>query len=171
MNAHLSFTPTILVDGPCNEWWSHFGPAPNNAYLIDVTGKVRAKNGWYNKLPDNMWCSIDSLLGTSSGQCNAVAGNGGFTYTLDHDSTVSGPAGSVLTIHGMLRNMSATASATVNIQKLLKNYPAGWSTSLCTDICLPPSTDQTQLSFPLLIRSRSHSTSILIISLPQVVGR
>ena len=32
--------PTILVDGPCNEFLSNFGPAPNNAYLIDTTGVI-----------------------------------------------------------------------------------------------------------------------------------
>jgi hypothetical protein len=148
MNAHLTINAPVLVDGPCNEWWSHFGPAPNNAYLIDTNGVVRAKNGWYNRLPDNMWCSIDTLLGTSSGQCSPVANNGNFSFSLLADSTISGPAGSVLTIHGMLRNLSAIATATVNIQKAQNNTPATWQTALCTDVCLGTNVNQTQVIIP-----------------------
>jgi hypothetical protein len=148
MRAHMSITPQILVDGPCNEWWSNFGPAPNNAYLIDTNGRVRAKNGWYDKLPDNMWCSIDTLLGTNSGKCSSLPANANFSFRLLEDSVSTGPAGSVLTVHGMLKNMSATNGATVNIQKIQKSIPAGWSSALCTDVCLNASIDATQVIIP-----------------------
>jgi hypothetical protein len=44
--------------------------------------------------------------------------------------------------------MSTAATATVNIQKLQKNHPGGWSTALCTDVCLPTTIDQTQVIIP-----------------------
>ena len=144
----MSITPQVLIDGPCNEWWSNFGPAPNNAYLIDTNGIVKAKQGWYNKLPDNMWCSIDSLLGTNSGNCSQVPANGNFSFRLLQDSITYGPAGAVLEIHCMLKNTSATSGATVNIQKMQKNLPSGWLTALCTDICLGTNVDATQVIIP-----------------------
>jgi hypothetical protein len=143
MKSYMTVTPQILIDGPCNEWWSHFGPAPNNAYLIDTNGIVRSKNAWFNKLPDNMWCSIDSLLGTSSGNCIAVPNNGNFAFNLEKDSTIIGPAGSHLSINGTIRNLSSTASVTVQIMKIQKNLPVRWETALCTDICLTSNVDTT----------------------------
>ncbi len=55
----------IMIDGPCNEWWLTFGPAPNIAYLITKDGVVFTKQGWFNKAPYNMSADIDSLLGYS----------------------------------------------------------------------------------------------------------
>ncbi|MCH8902648.1 MAG: T9SS type A sorting domain-containing protein [Bacteroidetes bacterium] len=67
MNAYMTVDPEILIDGICNIWWSNFGPAPNNAYLIDVDGTVYAKHGWFNKAPNDMVASIDALLAMTSG--------------------------------------------------------------------------------------------------------
>lgn len=156
MLAHMTVSPTVLVDGPCNEWWSHFGPAPNNTYLIDTNGTIRAKHGWYNRLPDNMWCSIDTLLGTSSGHCVSVPGNGNFSIRLLDDSTVTGTAGSVLTIHGMLTNLSSSATATVSMKKLNIAIPSGWATAFCTDVCLSSTVDSTAI-----IMAPSDSQSVI----------
>jgi hypothetical protein len=63
--------PKILLDDTGNEWWEHFGPASNNAYLLNSKGVVVAKNAWFNDpTTTNMWCNIDKLLGTHSGKCN-----------------------------------------------------------------------------------------------------
>lgn len=146
MDMNLAVHPTILVDGPCNEWWSNFGPAPDNGYLIDTNGIVFAKNPWFNHEPYNMWCSIDSLLGTNSGHCIAPVPGATFDFQLQQDSVVNGVAGDVLTVQGMLKNLSPTTSVTINIGKTANNTPAGWETALCTDICLPPNVNTTQLS-------------------------
>lgn len=145
MNAHLNVLPQVLIDGPCNEWWTHFGPAPNNAYLIDTNGIVVGKNGWYNYNTENMWCSIDSLLGTNSGYCNAIPQNGYFSLFMTQDTVVNGAVGDVLTVHGVLRNLSATNDCTIDIKRTIENIPSGWETSLCTDICLPPNVPNTQV--------------------------
>lgn len=44
--AALGSCCPVLLDGPGNEFWSTFGPSPNNAYLITPDGWVYAKFGW-----------------------------------------------------------------------------------------------------------------------------
>lgn len=148
MLMNMSISADVLLDGPCNNWWSAFGPAPNNAYLIDTNGVVIAKHGWFHKLPDNMYCDIDSLLGTNSGNCNAVPNNGTFTFSLDADSTIMGFPGDVLTVYSTLTNLSSTGSVTIDIIKMQNNIPATWQSALCTDICLGPNVDTTQVTIP-----------------------
>jgi hypothetical protein len=132
---NYSIVPEILVDGPCNEWWLNYGPAPNNCYLIDTTGIVHTKQGWFNRAPENIWCEIDSLLGTTSGNCINYGTNGFLTYELEEDSVVYGAPADVLAVHGMLRNMSSTDNVEIDISKQMVSVPAGWSTALCADIC------------------------------------
>jgi hypothetical protein len=136
MLDNYTIIPEILVDGPCNPWWTNFGPAPNNAYLIDTNGIVSAKHGWFHRTPDNMWCEIDSLLGTSSGNCIIAGNNGAFSVTLDNgDSSVTGTAGNVLEIHMTITNNSLTDNVELNISKYQMMIPTGWQTALCLDIC------------------------------------
>ena len=59
MKTKLGIETTILVDNSNNDYWMHFGPAPNNAYLLDKNGFVVAKNTWVNHSIIN---SIDSFL-------------------------------------------------------------------------------------------------------------
>lgn len=62
MSRAMDLKPPLLIDGPCNEWWSHFGPAPNGAYLIDTNGVVAAHHGWMNRGSNNMGADIRRLL-------------------------------------------------------------------------------------------------------------
>jgi hypothetical protein len=145
--ANYTVVPEILVDGPCNEWWSAFGPAPNNAYLIGTNGIIQAKQGWFNRNPDNMWCEIDSLLGTNSGNCISAGNNGTFSYTLiPGDSIASGAPGDVLAVHGLLKNLSATDNVEIMLSKQFVNVPADWSTALCADICYAPTVISTNVT-------------------------
>lgn len=146
MRAHYNLVPEILVDGPCNEWWSNYGPAPNNAYLIDTTGIIKAKHGWFNRAPDNMWCSIDSLLGTTSGNCIYAGSNGSFSVTLDADSIAYGIADEVLAVHTTIHNLSATDNVALEIKKQTINIPAGWETALCADICYSTTVSTTDVT-------------------------
>ncbi|MDF2435809.1 MAG: hypothetical protein K0Q95_185 [Bacteroidota bacterium] len=147
LRANYAIVPEILVDGPCNQWWQNFGPAPNNAYLIDTNGIVRAKQGWFQRPPENMWCEIDSLLGTNSGNCTTVGNNGFFDFSLtDADSTVYGFPTDVLAVHGVLHNLSSTDNVEINISKQFVNIPVDWSTALCGDICYAPSVNATTVT-------------------------
>jgi hypothetical protein len=144
--ANYTVVPEILVDGPCNNWWLNYGPAPNNAYLIDTNGIVRAKHGWLHRAPDNMWCDIDSLLGTTSGNCITVGNNGSFSFTLsDIDSVAYGVPSDVLAVHGVLHNLSSTDNVEINLSKQFINIPADWSTALCGDICYAPTVNSTNV--------------------------
>lgn len=138
----------ILVDGPCNEWVSNFGPAPNNAYLIDTNGVIYEKQGWYHKLPDDMYCEIDSMLGTNSGQCNLAGNNGNFSFSYVYDTIEYGAAGDVLGVHARLTNNSTTDNAVVEIFRAQVYTPSTWLTAMCVDICLPTTTDTTQVVIP-----------------------
>ncbi len=136
---HYTLIPEILVDGPCNEWWNHYGPAPNNAYLIDTNGVVVAKHGWFHRTPDNMWCEIDSLLGTNSGNCVVAENNGFFGFTLDSGDSLSvGTPQEVLAIHCTLHNFSVTDNVQINIAKTSINLPDDWQSALCADVCYAP---------------------------------
>ncbi|MBL7771504.1 MAG: T9SS type A sorting domain-containing protein [Chitinophagaceae bacterium] len=138
----MSFWTTVpvpvFIDGPCNAWWSTFGPAPNNAYLIDTSGKIVAKHGWFHKNPDNIFCSIDSLLGTTSGLCNNQA-NGNFQLQLVNQMVVGAP-GTILYDYAKLINTS-NASVDIGIKKLQKNLPTNWLTAFCADVCYSPNDD------------------------------
>jgi hypothetical protein len=141
-----SISPDILVDGTCNEWLQNFGPAPNNAYLIDTTGIIYEKQGWYHKIPDDMYCEIDSLLGTNSGMCNAAGNNGTFSFAYPGDTIDYGTTGDVLAVHATLSNNSSTDNVIIDIIRWQVNVPAGWTTAMCVDVCLPPTVDTTQVT-------------------------
>ena len=61
-NPLYALSVPVLLDGPCNEWWLNFGPAPNNAYIINPDGTVYKKHGWFDKNPDNIADDLNSLL-------------------------------------------------------------------------------------------------------------
>ena len=52
----------VYLDDPDNNWWWNFGPAPNNAYLIDTTGTVFRSHGWFDRYPDNILCDLSSYF-------------------------------------------------------------------------------------------------------------
>ncbi|HET6246038.1 MAG: T9SS type A sorting domain-containing protein [Bacteroidetes bacterium] len=134
MLSNMTILPTVLLDGPCNNWWEYFGPAPNNAYLIKPNGVVYTKHAWFHKSPDNMICDIDSLLGIP---CNSSPASGSFVFNLDTDSFASALAGTVIEIHSTLTNNSSSA-AEIEIKRLQNNIPSGWETAMCADVCLQP---------------------------------
>lgn len=136
----------VYIDGPCNDWWSAFGPAPNNAYLIDTNGKIFAKHGWLHKNQDNIYCDIDSLLGINSGMCNPVQGNGNFQVQV-LNQMVSGNAGALLYDYANLINNS-NADVTIFIKKLQKNLPPAWQTAFCADVCYSPLDDSITVMVP-----------------------
>jgi hypothetical protein len=150
MLLNYSINVPILIDGPCNEWWLNYGPAPNNAYLINTNGTVYTKQGWFDRAPESMYCSIDSLLGVSFGYCNTYGNNGNFNFTLDGDSMEYGLPTETLAIHATLENISATDNVVIDIIKRVINTPNGWQTALCADICYAPLIDSIRITIPPL---------------------
>lgn len=60
----LAINVPVLVDDPCNSWWSAYGPAANTAYLLRPDGTVAARHLGLNFRDQDIWCDIDRLLVT-----------------------------------------------------------------------------------------------------------
>jgi len=138
--------PSVLIDGPCNEWWLSYGTEPNSATLIQPNGTVFAFQQWFDKAPENIFCEIDSLLGTNSGQCSSF-GNGG-TFSWSGDTIEYGIPGFFIAVHSTLTNNSSSENVEITIQRQGTQMPATWLTALCTDICYPPTTTSAQVTIP-----------------------
>ncbi|MBK8982014.1 MAG: hypothetical protein IPM38_06745 [Ignavibacteria bacterium] len=83
LDSARNISVPVFIDGPCNSWLEHFGPAPNNAYLIDTTGIVVTKHAWFNKPPKNMSNDINVYFGNSGGGGFSTGGTFTFNYTSD----------------------------------------------------------------------------------------
>ncbi|MFT5780088.1 MAG: hypothetical protein ACI837_003049 [Crocinitomicaceae bacterium] len=141
MNANLSLTAPVLLDGPCNEFLTYFGPAPNNAFLVDTNGIIVVKHPWYDKLPLNMVNDLDSILTGFVGPPNGT--NGDFAFTLDADSIAYGNSGDVLTVGGEFINNSLSDDVIIDITRAINDMPdPSWTSSMCIDACLPTTMDQ-----------------------------
>jgi hypothetical protein len=134
----------VYIDGPCNEWWQNFGPAPNNATLISPEGQVLAKHPWFDKFPFDIYCDLYTHLGLGD-PCSNNPTPGSFDFNMvNGDTLVTGYAGETLFLYGDLQNNSDDP-VLIEIKRLIEDVPADWATSLCTDVCLPPSTDSTSV--------------------------
>ncbi len=152
MLQSLPCTANVYLDGPCNNWWQTYGPAPNNAYLIDTNGIVFSKHDWFDQHPEHdIACDIDSLLGL--GSCSPVAAGGSFTIE-PQNTTVSGAVGSVLYTDVKLINTTASA-VNVLVKKQQQNLPQLWETAFCYQVCYGANEDS------ILIQLPPHDTSVL----------
>ncbi len=66
MRNHITILPEVIIDGPGNEWWHYFGPAPNNAYLINRHGIIESKFPWLKNGDERLEEDIIRLLSKSS---------------------------------------------------------------------------------------------------------
>jgi hypothetical protein len=124
----------VFIDGPCNEWWNYFGPAPNNSYLIGTNGVVLNKHGWFHKSPDHIFCDLDSILTMTSGLCVPVSTSpGNFQINVLNSSSAGEPAVTLFNYVDIVN--TTTATTTIRIQKINEAIPLPWATSFCADIC------------------------------------
>ena len=147
MNSnHLILAP-ILIDGPCNEFLDYFGPAPNNAYLVDSMGVIVLKHCWFDRYPVDIFDDLDSVLTGSSSGTNAT--NGTFTFELDNDSLAIGNPGDILTIGGTFTNLDMTDDVVIELTRTSNNMPdPGWTSAMCIDVCLGPNVNNYILHMP-----------------------
>ena len=130
----------VYVDLPCNQWWSTYGPAPNNAYFIRPNGEVFSKHGWFDRAPDLIFCDIDSLLGVQSGLCQPNQGAGSFQANVINSNSTGMP-GSTLYNYVDLVN-TGTNPVEILIMTLDQILPdTSWKTAYCADICYSPGVD------------------------------
>jgi hypothetical protein len=148
MNSWVTLNAPVYIDGPCNEWWSTFGPAPNNAYLIDPGGKILLKHGWFDKSPDKIFCDLDSILGVTSGYCVNTTAPGNFKINV-LNTTANGSPGSILYNYIDVIN-TGSVDVTVLAQNIQRSYPINWQTGYCADICYTAGTDSIVFTVPPL---------------------
>ena len=142
MTDSMQFDVPIYLDGPCNEWWYEFGPAPNNAYLIDLNGVVYVKHGWFDKAPQqDIYCDIDSLLNNPCGGGGTADGSFDFTMVSSSASITDVP-GTTMLIEGRFTNNSGDP-VIIDVNRVENNVPMDWGSSICVDVCLPPTTSYT----------------------------
>lgn len=136
----------VYLDGPCNPWWKHFGPAPNNAYVIRPNGSVAIHQGWFDRSPRNIFCELDTFLGVNSGMCSTSGSGGNFTLDILNQIAVGTP-GSTLYAYIDIINPSAQ-NCEIDIWKIQKQVPMGWESSFCADICYGIQDDSIRISLP-----------------------
>lgn len=139
MLSNMTIVAPVFMDGVCNDWWNVFGPAPNNSYLIDTSGIVISKHGWFDRYPDQIYCDLDSLFGTNSGHCTGV-GNSQFDFHMNSSDTMYGAAGTTVSIDASLTN-TGTQDILIYARRLENNLPPSWASSMCIDVCYSSSTD------------------------------
>ena len=155
MLSAMTISAPVFIDGPCNNWWNTYGPAPNNSYLIDTTGIVFSKHGWFDRYPDNIYCDIDSLLGTSGGNCNSQTGNSTYTFQYLSNDTVYEEAGVMISVDAELTN-TGTDDILIHAQRIENDLPPGWETSMCIDVCYSTSTDSVVFILPASSSQQAH---------------
>jgi len=143
----MNILAPVFIDGPCNNWWSHYGPAPNNAYLIDTNGIIISKHGWFDRYPDNIYCDIDSLLGTSNSHCTTIGGSSDYTFQMTSADTMYDATGATISVDAELTNIG-TNDILVYARKLENDMPSGWASSMCIDACYSTSTDSVVFLLP-----------------------
>jgi hypothetical protein len=138
MIAELGLEATVLLDGPCNEWWINYGSSPNNAYLIQNDGLVYDAQIWLDRYPEDIYSSVAGIFGeTLEGEPTPT---GEFSVVSYSDTCVVGDPGSTVITYAYLENLDTVASY-LDLYKISEDMPGSWSTSICTDVCYPPTTD------------------------------
>ncbi len=135
----------LFIDGPCNEWWYHFGPAPNNATLIDPNGVVQIKHAWFDRDPNDIFCDVKKYLDPTSFCDSIPAGNSRFEFTMISDTLVQAEVNSVVYAIGSIKNIS-TVPVKIEVRRLKNNLPANWFSSICLDVCYPTTVDSTMIT-------------------------
>lgn len=130
----VNLNAPVFIDGPCNEWWNNFGPAPNNSYLIDTNGIVVSKHGWFHKLPtDNIFCDIDNYLNFISGSCNTSTAAGHFSVNVINNISYGLPGQTLYDFAEIVNTQSVPV--TVSALMIQTIIPANWQVSFCADVC------------------------------------
>jgi hypothetical protein len=133
----------VLIDGPCNEWWSAFGTNPNCAWLVTSEGIVYDAEQWFDRYPDNINEAIANLLDEEPGG-GGPDPDGYFTVEPVSDDCTEGFAGETILFEVTVTNLD-DIDTYIDVLKQEESLPAGWETSICTDVCYPPSVDSVNL--------------------------
>ncbi|MDQ3101137.1 MAG: T9SS type A sorting domain-containing protein [Bacteroidota bacterium] len=145
MLAAMTIEVPVFIDGPCNEWWNYYGPAPNISYLIGTGGDIVSRHTWFDKYPQDILCDIDQLLDIPN-DCSETFG-GQFSMEWLSNDTAYGPSGTTITVNTRILNPTMDP-VLVEIHRLENNMPMGWNSSICADICYLPQIDFAETVVP-----------------------
>ncbi len=130
----------VLIDGPCNAFWANYGTNPNPAWLIDPDGVIFDAQKWFNKEPDNMYASIDSMLNLVG--TGVFTPEGSFTAVDEGEEIYYGTVDNTIAAHITLTN-SSDDDVLIDFVRAEESIPTGWFTAMCTDLCYSPDIDST----------------------------
>ncbi len=127
----LNIKSEILIDGPCNEYWTHFGPGAVIAYLITPDGVVVGRNSWFNSWMNNkgyyMLRDIRALLSkTTEFYKNTV-----FITNISQNK-VKGIPGNSLELSAEITNTS-DKEMFIDIKVADQNIPMDWMVNFSAD--------------------------------------
>ncbi|MBK7568453.1 MAG: T9SS type A sorting domain-containing protein [Chitinophagales bacterium] len=140
MLANETINVPVLIDGPCNEFWTNWGTNPNPAWLIAPDGYVYDAQKWFNKEPEDMYASIDDLLGLVG--TGTYDPEGAFDAVLEPEEVFYGVVDNIIAAHVTFTNTSDD-DVLIDFVRTEADIPEGWFTTLCTDLCYSPSEDST----------------------------
>ena len=138
----------VIVDRMDNPVWCTYGPAPNNAYFIDVDGTVIEKLGWYTRSDRYMEDAIKRYLGIPipSARCKAVPNYGEAPLEVNFNADGSSdPDGSIVLYEwdfdgdGTFDFSSASSGSTSYTYPIVGSYDAVLRVTdddLHTDTCM-----------------------------------
>ncbi len=144
MADDLSIDLTVVIDGPCNEFWIASECGPVTAYVIDTSGVLYAKQGWFNQPPENLGEDLDLLLGVDFSTELAVGASFSF-WANAADTIKQGLVEEVIYFSADLNNPDDSLLAYINVWRDKTLLPAGWYSSMCMDICYAPTVSKTNV--------------------------
>jgi hypothetical protein len=124
--------PQILIDGPCNNWWTHFGPGAVLAYLINTDGVIIARESWYNGKGKNLNRDLRNFLSKTTDFDKTTI----FTYKQDENKKTALLGGSTLELTAEIKNTS-NSEMFIDIKIVKQNTPIGWMVNMSAEKALP----------------------------------
>jgi hypothetical protein len=146
MLTSIRINVPVLVDATCNQWFLTYGPAPNNGYLIDTRGIVRAKEPWFDLNGENIFDDVADLLGSDT--LETPIDTGAITFQFLTNDTVYTTPGSTVALGGKLVNNSSSAAEISVYRHNSSKLPVDWKTAMCTDVCFGPDEDSAFIDVP-----------------------
>ena len=123
----MNILPDVLLDGPCNEWWNNFGPAPVIAYLIDTNGIIAGRHSWYNRFGKNMNRDIRNLLSKTNDFDKTTVFN-----CATPDNSISGMPGDGLELITYLEN-TTDKELFIDVKLQDMQIPMDWMVNFTAD--------------------------------------
>ncbi len=136
MLENLDVPAPVLLDTPCNDWWDAYGPAENNAYLIETDGTVVLKHGWMNGFGMDLHDDLTTYFG---GEVDSTTYDGTF-YITDDFTTATQFTNLLLAAETDVINDSED-NVQIQVAREILSATPDWEFSMCFGLCYSPDID------------------------------